>query len=145
MNKSLPNKHIRLAVYNAINNIVVDSITIPCFDTRITTDGQTDPPFAYVLMSTQTNEVDKQNKCEYFWDSSILLDIIVHYDGAGNTGSRLFIDNILDEVRNQLQNLALTGALEIVWMNMSFPADITSETSSEIIYRKFLRLEMKIK
>ena len=74
MNKSLPDKWVRKAIFSKLNNIVVDGNTIPCKDTRLTGSNI---PQHYILMTTQTNQVDKANKCEFFWDSSILLDIIM--------------------------------------------------------------------
>jgi hypothetical protein len=146
MNKALPDKWIRKAVSDAINNITIDDNVIPCFDYRVTPiQGET--PDYYVLMTTQTNEVDKGNKCEYLWDSEILLDVNVRYYRSGNIGSRLLADDILDEVRNLTQNLQLDVAsgLEIDTLRQSFPNDLNFVSENEIIYRKFIRLILKIK
>ena len=147
MNKTLPDKWVRKAVWDAINDIVVDSLVIPCYDTHVTYNAQKDEPSHYVLMTTQTNDVDKRNKCEWFYESSILLDIITSFSGAGNNGSRLLVDNITDACRNALQDLTLDGesGLEVVQETMNFPADITTDTGAEVIMRKFLRLELRIK
>ena len=56
MIKPLANKWVRKAVYDAINNIVVDSNTIPCYDTRVTTNESS--PY-YNLLTTQTNIEEK--------------------------------------------------------------------------------------
>ena len=63
MIKSLPNKWVKKAVYDVINNIVVDGKTIRCYDTNVT--GNTKPNY-YTLLTTQSNDVEKANKCEYF-------------------------------------------------------------------------------
>lgn len=146
MNKELPDKWIRKAVYDAINDQVVDGYTIPCYDTKVTQDGNGDDPAYYVLMTTQTSEVVKDNKCDWFYDSSVLLDIVTIFDSVGNTGSRLLADNIADSCRNLLQNLTLDAGtdLQIVWYNMNFPADLVSDTTEEIVYRKFIRIELRI-
>jgi hypothetical protein len=147
MNKTLPDKWVRKAVYDSINNIIVDSIAIPCFDTHVSYDAQKDEPSHYVLMTTQTNDVDKRNKCEWFYESSILLDIITSFSGAGNNGSRLLVDNITDACRNALQDLTLdpSSGLVITTETMNFPADITTDVGAEVIFRKFIRLELRIK
>ena len=147
MNKSLPDKWVRKAVWDAINNIVVDTIAIPCYDTHVTYDAQNDEPEHYILMTTQTNDVDKRNKCEWFWESSILIDIITSYSGAGNNGSRLLADNIADACRAALVNLTLDvgSGLEVVQETMNFPADISTDVGAEVIFRKFIRLELRIK
>jgi len=147
MNKTLPDKWVRKAVYDAINDIVVSSFVIPCYDTHVSYNAQQDEPQHYVLMTTQTNDVEKRNKCEWFYESSILLDIITSFSGAGNNGSRLLVDNITDACRNALVDLELdtSSGLEIVTETMNFPADITTDTGAETIFRKFIRLELTIK
>lgn len=147
MNKTLPDKWVRKAVYDTINNITVDGLLIPCYDTHVTYNAQSDEPQHYVLMTTQTNDVEKRNKCEWFYESSILLDVITSFSGAGNNGSRLLADNITDACRNALQDLTLApeSDLEIVTETMNFPADISTDTGAETIFRKFIRLELRIK
>ena len=142
MTKNLPDKYIRKGISDLLNNLNVDGQIIKCYDTRVTGPHI---PDHYIIMSTQTAEVDKDNKCEWFWDSSILLDITTNYQRQGNTGSRLLVDNITDEVRNQMNSLSLDGGFTIVTQTQSYPNDITTITENEIVYRKFLRLQLLIK
>lgn len=143
MNKSLPDKWVRKAVFDAINNIVVDTLTIPCFDSEVPEGLEVDH---YVLMTTQTNTVDKSNKCEYWYESSILLDIVTSYSGVGNPGSRLLADNIADAVRSATDVLTLDVAsgLVVLRQTQSFPNDVVTKTSVENIFRKFIRIELTI-
>lgn len=143
MNKSLPDKWVRKAVFDAINNIVVDTLTIPCFDSEVPEGLEVDH---YVLMTTQTNTVDKSNKCEYWYESSILLDIVTSYTGVGNPGSRLLADNIADAVRSATDVLTLDVAsgLVVLRQTQSFPNDVVTKTSVENIFRKFIRIELTI-
>lgn len=143
MNKVLPNEWVRKAVSLLLNNLNVENSIIKCFDTRVT--GAIIPE-KYIIMSTQTNTVDKATKCEWRWVSSILLDVFTQYPRQGNTGSRLEADRIMNEVRAQMNTLTLDGAsgLTIVTLTQSFPNDITSVTDNEIVNRKFLRLELLI-
>jgi len=142
MVKALPDKWIRKAIYTSINNITVDGVVIPCFDYRYTGKSKDN----YIILSTQSNEVDKSIKCGYRWESSILIDIITKYDLGGNTGSREFADNILDKVRELTDNLTLdiASGLEIVTQRQSFPNDLESENTNQIIFRKFIRIEFLI-
>jgi len=144
MNKTLPDKWLRKAIFDAVDEIVVDGEIIYVYDSRVS--GVAQPDF-YVLMSSQTNEVDKNNKCEWFWESEILLDIRATFFLTEDSGSRLLVDNITDAVRNLTQNLILDGAsgLEIIKTSMSFPNDLNEITEGEIMYRKFIRLNLLIK
>ena len=143
MEKSLPDKWIRKVVYDLVDGITVNSEDIYVYDTKIT--GVLQPDF-YVIMSTQTNEVNKFNKCEYLWDSELLLDVRATYQRAGNTGSRVQVDDMLDAVRNLVKDIQLdvSSGLVINKRILSFPNDLTEENDSEIIYRKFLRLTLSI-
>ena len=143
MDKPLPDKHIRKAVFNAVNNIVVDTLTIPAFDSRVS--GNTIPQH-FILMTTQTNQVNQMTKCGDVYESSILIDIVTTYDGSGNTGSRLLADNILDAVRNATNSLALSASsgLVIQKQTQDFPNDIVTITDNENIFRKLMRLEFTI-
>ncbi len=143
MNKTLPDKFVRKAVFDAINDIVVDTLTIPCFDSEVPEGLEVDH---YVLMTTQTNTVDKSNKCEYWYESSILLDIVTSYSGVGNPGSRLLADNISDAVRSATDVLTLdvSSGLVVLRQTQSFPNDVVTKTSVENIFRKFIRIELTI-
>ena len=142
MNLPLPDKEVRKAIHDLIDGITVDSKTIKCYDSRVT--GSTIPDY-YVLMTTQTNVVDETVKCGDRWESSILLDIVTRYGSVGNTGSRLFADNIADAIRALLVNkLTLGQGLNVVNQKLNFPNDLSSVTDNENIFRKFIRVELII-
>jgi hypothetical protein len=143
MIKPLPDKYIRKAVFDAVNNIVVDTLTIPAYDSRVS--GNTIPQH-FILMTTQTSQVNQMTKCGDVWESSILIDIVTTYNGSGNTGSRLLSDNILDAVRNATNNLVLDVASGLVVQKQiqDFPNDIVTITENENIFRKLMRLELTI-
>ena len=149
MNKTLPDTWIRKAVHSAINNMTVldvdhsQNIQIPCYDTRVTANGGKNH---YVLMTTQTNTVNKDTKCDNSWESSILLDIVTSFSGAGNTGSRLLADSILDKVRELTDVLTLdtNSGLKIITQTQDFPNDLSTITTTENIFRKFMRIELFI-
>lgn len=144
MNKALPNKWVRKAVYDLVNNIVVNGNTIKCYDTRVSGKSI---PYHYILLTTQSNSVDKNNKCEDFWDSDILIDIVTTYKSAGNPGDRELADDILDSVRNLTKDIqldALSG-LDIFTRTQRVEANISTITDNENVFRNLLRLILVIK
>ena len=149
MDKNIPDKWVRKAVYTAINNMTVldelnsQSLQVPCFDSRVPTSNSKD---YYVLLTTQTNRVNKFNKCEDVYESSILLDIVTKYNSTGNAGTRLFADNILEKVRELTNNLTLdvSSNLFINRQTQDFPNDIVSFTDTQNVFRKLIRLELTI-
>jgi len=146
LNKTLPDKWVRKAVYDAINNIVVDGLVMPCYDQRVTRDDNSDIPMHYILLTTQSNIVNKSSKCDWDYESSILIDIITSYDLPGNPGSRLLADNILDAVIQATNALALDAGsgLTIYSQTPTFPNDITTITKKEAIFRKLFMLEFYV-
>lgn len=140
MNAVLPDKWVRKAIYDLINNMVVDTKTIPCYDMRATNyDGD-----AYVILSTQTNN-QEFNKCDNGWLSTILLDVFTRY--RKNTGSRLLADNIAEAILTNLYGMTLDPASGLTLNNVviTLPNDITDESGKEIIHRKLIRYELSIR
>jgi len=146
MVKSLPDKWVRKAIYDAVNNVDVDGFHVKVFDTRVTVDINSDEPQHYILMTTQTNETEPTSKCEWNWRSSILLDIVTTFPQPGNPGSRLLVDDITDKVRESIQGLTLDPAsnLKIIMQDESYPSDLVTLTKTESVFRKFIRLELFI-
>lgn len=144
MTKTLPDKYIRKAIYDLFNGTVVSGNTINVYDSRYA--SKTANAKAYVLMSVQSNEV-LYNKCSNFWQSDILLEVCTLYKNTSNIGSRLLADDIMEELREALEpDLVLTGSgLTIDAQLMFFPSDLVTDLPNGILFRKFLRLEMRIK
>lgn len=138
----LADKWVRKAIHDAIDGIEVQGQTINVYDTHT---GDLEPRF-YILMTTQTSEEVQGNKCDSRWQSSILLDIVTRYPGAGNTGSRLMADQISEAILPLLDALQLDAASNLYIFNLrfSFPADISDKNDTENIFRKLIRLEMII-
>tara|TARA_R110000772_G_scaffold37589_3_gene89203 strand:- start:11707 stop:12147 length:441 start_codon:yes stop_codon:yes gene_type:complete len=146
MNKKLPDSYIRKAIFDVFNGSIVDGKTINVYDTRYTSN--TSELEGYVLMTTQANDVD-YNKCSDFWESDILLEVCTLYRNTSNVGSRLFADNILEALRLALQadldlNFAVSG-LTVDNQLMTFPNDLVTNLSNATLFRKFVRLELRIK
>ena len=140
---TLPDKHIRKAIYDAINGTVVSGNTINVYDYRVT--GATLPNH-YILLSTQTNVKDHFTKCSEEWQSTILLDVVTRFFGTGNTGSRLLADDIVNAIISSLDSLQLAGAsgLSIYKRKITSITDLSTITENENIFRKLIRLELNI-
>ena len=143
MNKTYPDKYIRKALFDMLDGIVVNTETINVYDTKVT--GVADPD-NYILLTSQTAEVDKANKCEYHWDSTIVLDVITKFARRGNPGSRVLVDDIIEEVRDQIVSTGITlgGGLTVMHYDFSVPNGFTDALDNEIIQRKIIRLELRI-
>lgn len=125
-----PNKYVRKAIYNAIKD------TYQCFDMQVT--GNTNPT-QYVLISTQNKEIDKATKCGNRWISYTLLDIVCIYNGAGNVGSRLVNDDMENTILGLIENIEIEG-YTILNRRYEFPANLDSSTSTQTVYRNFIRV-----
>jgi len=130
-----PNKHIRKAIYDAVN------ASYPCFDSQVT--GKTNPT-KYVIISTQDKDINKANKCEYLWEVSTLLDLVCIYNGAGNTGSRVANDDMENAILSLIENIEIAG-YTVLNRSFEFPSNLDSSTSTQTVYRNFIRLILTLK
>ena len=135
-----PDKHIRKAIFDKINNIVVSGKTIPCYDSRAT-----NAPSNYVLLTAQTKEVDKGNKCSYSWETSLLIEIYTRTTSAGNSGSRVLLNDIEERVMTLLNPKITVAGFTNITQNITFENSLETITESEIIFRSFLRLNITLK
>ena len=135
-----PDKHIRKAIFDKINNIVVSGKTIPCYDSRAT-----NAPSNYVLLTAQTKEVLKETKCEYELETSTLIEIYTKVSSSGNTGSRLLLNDIEQAVYTLLNPKLTVPGFTNITQNITFENSLETITDTEILFRSFLRLNLTLK
>lgn len=129
-----PNKYIRKAIFDAVNS------TYPCYDMQVT--GKLNPT-QYVLISTQDKEINKATKCGNRWVSYTLLDMVCIYNGAGNTGSRVANDDMENAILALIENISISG-YTVVNRSYEFPSNLDSSTSTQTVYRNFIRLVLTL-
>ena len=136
-----PDKYIRKAVFDLINNVVVSSNAIKCFDTRVSNNQNITE---YVLLTSQTKNVLKPNKCDYQWETSLLIEIYTKVSSAGNSGSRVFLNDIEQAVYTLLlPSISITG-FDTLIQNITFETQLETVTDTENIFRSFLRLNLTL-
>lgn len=135
-----PDKHIRKAIFDKINNIVVSGKIIPCYDSRAT-----NAPSNYVLLTAQTKEVLKETKCDYEWETSTLIEIYTKVSSSGNTGSRVLLNDIEEAVYTLLLPKLTVQGFTNITQNITFENSLETITDTEIIFRSFLRLNITLK
>lgn len=137
-----PDKYIRKAFFDATNNIVVSDKIIRTFDSRVAGNaGLTE----YILMTAQEKEVLKNTKCEHEWQASMLIEIYTKYTSAGNTGSRVLLNDIEQAIIDIMTpKLEIEGFVNIT-QNVTFETSLESVTDTENIFRSFLRLNLTLK
>jgi len=145
MDKNLPDKWIRKAIFDAFNGTIVDGKTINVFDSRQSADDIA-VNNAYVLMASQSNNVNETKSGDYYV-STIRLEVIVFYNSTGNHGSRLLADNIIDELRSALNpqiSLDLASGRNVISQNFNFVNDVVTPSVNKSIFRKILDLTFTI-
>lgn len=135
-----PDKHIRKAIFDKINNIVVSGKIIPCYDSRAV-----NAPSNYVLLTAQTKEVLKETKCDYEWETSTLIEIYTKVSSSGNTGSRVLLNDIEQAVYTLLNPKLTVQGFTNITQNITFENSLETITDTEIIFRSFLRLNITLK
>lgn len=134
-----PDKFIRKAISDNINNIVVSGKIIPCYDSRAT-----NAPSNYVLLTAQTKEVLKETKCEYEWETSTLIEIYTKVSSSGNTGSRVLLNDIEQAIYTLLLPKLTVQGFTNITQNITFENSLETITDVEVIYRSFLRLNLTL-
>mgnify|MGYP006347022997 CR=1 FL=1 len=137
-----PDKFVRKAVFDLTNNIVVNTKTIKCFDSRVT--GNTNLT-EYILLTAQTKEVLKTTKCEYDWETSMLIEIYTKTSSAGNSGSRLLLNDIESAVMTLLNPKITVAGFVNVTQNITYENQLETVTDTENIFRSFMRLNLTLK
>lgn len=137
-----PDKFIRKAVFEATNNIVVSGKIIKTFDSRLTGNANLTE---YILMTAQDKDVLKNTKCEYEWGASLLIEIYTRYSSAGNTGSRLLLNDIEQAVMDVLNPKLTIQGFTNVTQNITYETSLETVTDTDNIYRSFLRLNLILK
>lgn len=137
-----PDKFIRKAVFDLTNNIVVSSKIIQCFDSRVTGNTNLNE---YILMTAQTKEVDKSTKCENEWQCNLLIEIYTRTSSAGNSGSRVLLNDIEQSVMDLLNPKLVIQGFTNITQNITFETQLETITDTENIFRSFLRLNLTLK
>lgn len=141
MTTTNPDKFIRKAVFDLINNIIVDTKTIKCYDSRVTGNANIKE---YVLLTAQTKEEDKANKCEYRWTTSLLIEIYTSYSSVGNSGSRALLNNVEQAVSDLLNPKITVAGFQTLTQNITYENQLETVTDTENIFRSFLRLNLTL-
>jgi hypothetical protein len=136
-----PDKHIRRAVFDLINGIIVNGKTVNCFDTRVTGNAAADQ---YVLLTSQTKEIDKSTKCGYDWTTSLLIEIYTKTSANGNSGSRLLLNDIEQEVYSKIRPKITILNFTNQTQNVTFETQLETVTTTENIFRSFIRLNLTL-
>lgn len=135
----LPDKWIRKAVYDGINDMVVDTITFPCYTEQT---GVNSGDY-YTLLSTQLNG-QNFTFCGSGWDHSLEIQVIVRV--PKNQGSKVLIDNAVNTILTALNTLALdAGAgMKISEKVIDIVTEFSDELANKIVYRKIIRLQVRV-
>ena len=131
-----PDKYIRKAIYDLLNNIVVSGKTIKCFDSRVF--GNQDVT-DYIILANQTKNIDKATKCEYRWNGTIMIEIYTR-----SSSSRVLLNDIEQAVTDLLSPKITVENYEVIYQDISYLTQLESFTETENIYRSFMTLELTL-
>ena len=136
-----PDKYIRKAVYDLINGIIVNTKVINAYDSRVSGNADINE---YVLFTAQTKEVEKNTKCEYRWTTSLLIEIYTKSSSAGNSGSRVLLNDIEQAIYTLLLPKITVSGFQNLTQNITFETQLETVTDTENIFRSFMRLNLTL-
>jgi len=131
-----PDKYIRKAIYDLLNGIVVSGRTIKCYDARVFGNQDVEQ---YIVLTNQTKNIDKTNKCEYRWQVSILIEIFTR-----DSSSRVFLNDIEQAVNDLLSPKITVENFNVITQDITYRNQLESFTDTENIFRSFLTLELTL-
>ena len=131
-----PDKYIRKAIYDLLNNIVVSGKTIKCFDARVFGNQDVSD---YIILGNQTKNIDKANKCEYRWNGTVMIEIYTR-----SSSSRVLLNDIEQAVTDLLSPKITVDNYEVIYQDISYVTQLESFTDTENIYRSFMTLELTL-
>lgn len=131
-----PDKWIRKYFYQTLSNMVVNGIPVKLYDTT-TPNKDT----AMIILSTQSGSDQQNNKCSVDKMRDINIDVITRY--AGNVGSRVLLDDIIEEILQRTEKITIEHFI-VQYYNKSYPLDLDQSTSTETIYRKIIKYSLKL-
>lgn len=132
-----PSKYIRKYFVSALSNMVVNGKAVKVYDSHTPNNDD-----VLIILSTQTGSNDWNDKCSVDKNRTIEIQIITRY--KGNTGSRVLIDDILEEVQSRTQNIEIENFMVQDW-SVSFPNEFYTTNSTETIFRKIINYNLNIK
>lgn len=136
-----PDKIIRKAVYDLLNNIVVSGKIIKCYDTRVSGTSNANE---YILFTAQTKDINKATKCDYRWETSLLIEIFTKTSSAGNSGSRVLVNDIEEACYTLLTPYLTFIDFQTLNQILSFDTQLETVTDTENIFRSFIRLNLTL-
>lgn len=136
-----PNKWLRKAFFDALNNIEVNGEQIPCYDERVS--GKKIPKY-YILLSTQSKSEDKISKCGSVWDCDILLDIVTTYDSTSNPGSKMFAEDIEEAVIKAQNNIVIDSQFVINKRDLVSSDSVVTIGTTTNAFRQLIRYSYRI-
>ncbi len=134
--KQLPDKWIRKAIYDGLNDVQIGSERLKVYDYRVPIKKA---PKIYILMDSQTSRPDRNNKCEIPYSSVIRLEVVTQYPSSGNTGSRLLADEGMQKVINWFNGNALideASGFNLTKKEIDFGTDTQATLSNYSIFIK---------
>ena len=132
-----PSKYIRQYFVNAFANMVVSGKTVKVYDTHTPNNDD-----VLIILSTQTGSNDRIDKCSITKNRTIEIQVITRY--PGNTGSRLLLDDIVEEIQNRVQNIQVNNFTVQDW-DVQFTNDFATTNTTETIFRKIINYNLIIK
>lgn len=132
-----PSKFIRKYFVSALSNMVVNGKYVKVYDSH--TQNNDD---VLVILSTQTGSNDWQDKCSVDKNRTIEIQILTRF--KGNTGSRVLVDDICEEIQSRCRNIVIEN-FEVQDWDISFPNEFFTSTTTETIFRKIINYNLNIK
>lgn len=136
MNTALPDNAINAEIKSRLHNSDVNGTDFPLYLARVTSNNAKN----YYLINTQLNQ-STSTKCGKGWLNSTEIQVVVILDK--NDGSKKLLNEATEVLRQELEDFSLTG-FSVNNVDINIENELVTESNSEIVYQKIVRLETQI-
>lgn len=136
MSSVIFDNEINLEVYNRLNGLTVDGVTCPLYVSKVTSEDVKN----YYLINTQLN-LKESTKCGDGWDNSTEIQVVSIE--PLNVGSKKMLNNMTNAALVALSNFDFAAA-SVNEFDINVENELVENTNQSVVYRKILRLRIKI-
>jgi hypothetical protein len=140
MISALPDNEINKELKARLHNMDVGTETFKFYVSKVTSAKDR----FYFLVNTQLNSPDN-SKCGTGWIHATEIQVVCMF--PKNTGSKALLNQATNDVIQELQDFSLPVAsnISVSLVTINVENELVEDTAGEVVYRKILRLELRVR
>ena len=136
----LPDNEINKELKARLHNMEVDGQTFKFYVSKVTSAKDR----FYFLVNTQLNAPDN-SKCGTGWIHATEIQVVCIH--PKNMGSKALLNEATNDLIQELQDFSLPtlSGMSVSLVTINVENELVEDVSSEVVYRKIVRLELRVR